>query len=182
MQKKIDITGRILYTERMILRPFEEKDLEDLYEYASVPGVGECAGWHHHENMETSRMILQMFMEGRHTFALTDRETGKAMGSLGLETPSHYAAEEDRETFGCEIGYVLGKPFWGRGLMTEAVKEAIRFCLQELHMDWITCAHFMENDRSRRVIEKCGFTYVRDVRYETQMGEYKPTRLYVIRK
>lgn len=182
MQKTIDITEVCLETERLVLRPWQEDDLADFYAYASVPGVGECAGWKHHESVEESKRILRMFIDGRHTFALVDKASGRAIGSLGLEKPSALADEGDRETFGCEIGYVLDKGYWGKGLMTEAVREAIRFCLNDLQMEWVTCAHFMENDRSRRVIEKCGFAYVRDVAYETQMGEHKPSRLFVIRK
>ena len=182
MQKQIDITAARLETDRLLLRPWRESDLNDFYAYATVDGVGECAGWKHHESREESLRILHMFIDSRHTCAIEEKATGRAIGSLGLEEADLYAAPEDQSTFGCEIGYVLGKPHWGRGLMTEAVNEAIRFCLQELGMDWITCAHFMENDRSRRVIEKCGFQYVRDVDYQTQLGEIKPTRLYVIRR
>lgn len=182
MQKQIDMSAARLETQRLVLRPWHESDLNDLYAYASVAGVGECAGWKHHESLEESRRILCMFMEGRHTFAIEEKATGRVIGSLGLEEASDYAAQEDQRTFGCEIGYVLGQSYWGRGFMTEAVREAIRFCIQELGMDWVTCAHFMENGRSRRVIEKCGFEYVRDVDYQTQLGEMKPSRLYVIRR
>lgn len=178
----IDVSGICLETQRLLLRPWQQGDLDDFYAYASVAGVGECAGWKHHESVEESSRILDMFMEGKHTFAIVDRESGRAIGSLGLEKPSDYADEQDRGAFGCEIGYVLGKDYWGKGLMTEAVQAVIRFCLADLHMDWVTCAHFMENDRSRRVIEKCGFEYVRDVGYETQLGDIKPSRLYVIRR
>lgn len=182
MQKIIDLTGVQLETERLVLRPWQQKDLQDFYTYASVPGVGECAGWKHHENIAESEAILNRFIEGRHTFALVDKRTGKVIGSLGLMPPDIFAAQEDETAFGCEIGYVLSRDDWGRGLMTEAVKRAVWYCMEELGMDYVTCAHFMENDRSRRVIEKCGFVFCREVGYETQLGEIKPSRLYVIRK
>lgn len=182
MQKKIDITDIWIETPRLILRPWQETDLRDFNAYASEAGVGECAGWKHHESMEESLRILRMFIEGKHTFALVEKESGRAVGSVGLEAPSDFADEGDSELFGCEIGYVLSKSCWGKGYMTEAVRAVLQFCFRELRMDWVTCAHFTENDRSRRVIEKCGFRYVRDIKYETQLGEQKPSRLYVIRK
>ena len=169
----------ILETKRLILRPWHMDDAEDLYIYASDPDVGPPAGWPPHTSAENSRGIIQTVLSGPEIYAVCLKDS-RPIGSIGLHL-SGSTDMTDREDE-CELGYWLGKPFWGRGLMTEAVKEAIRFCLQELHMDWITCAHFMENDRSRRVIEKCGFTYVRDVNYETQLGEIKPSRLVVIRK
>lgn len=182
MQKPVDITHVALETPRLLLRPWQETDLADFYAYASVPGVGECAGWKHHESMEESARILAHFIAGRHTFAIVDKETGRAIGSLGLEQADQLADVKDEALWGCELGYVLSRDYWGKGLMPEAVRAALEYCLQSLQMDFVTCAHFMENDRSRRVIEKCGFSYVRDIGYETQTGEEKPSRLYVKRR
>ena len=63
MKYIVDISSVKLETERLILRPFEVKDLEDFFEYASVEGVGECAGWNHHENIEVSKDILTDFIK-----------------------------------------------------------------------------------------------------------------------
>ena len=63
MNAKIDLSHVILTTPRLVLRPFRETDLEDLYEYARVDGVGQMAGWMPHQNVEESRAILQMFMD-----------------------------------------------------------------------------------------------------------------------
>ena len=62
MNIPIDITGVVLTTERLTLRPWRESDLEDFYEYAKVDGVGQMAGWLPHESIETSKMILKNFM------------------------------------------------------------------------------------------------------------------------
>jgi ribosomal-protein-alanine N-acetyltransferase len=61
MDVNIDTSKISLETDRLILRPFCEGDLFDLYKYASVPGVGEMAGWPHHESIETSMIILKSF-------------------------------------------------------------------------------------------------------------------------
>lgn len=59
----IDVSDVILETERLILRAFNYDDVEDLYEYASVKGVGEWAGWEPHKSIEESMRILEMFIK-----------------------------------------------------------------------------------------------------------------------
>jgi len=62
MNANIDLSNVILKTKRLILRPFTFDDLDDFYEYAKVPGIGEIAGWHHHQNNGESLFILNMFI------------------------------------------------------------------------------------------------------------------------
>ena len=57
------------------------------------------------------------------------------------------------------LGYVLAEPYWGRGLMTEAVKGMIKYAFEELNIDLLSVYHYPHNERSKRVIEKCGFHY-----------------------
>lgn len=178
MLAPFDVTDLILQTERLVLRPFQPSDLEDLYEYASVDGVGECAGWNHHENIDESRSILNLFMREKKTFAIVRKEDGKVIGSLGLEELSVDPVEGAR--YGREIGYVLGKPYWGKGLATEVVQKIISYCFDTLSYDYLTVGHFAENDRSRRVIEKNGFSYVRNVTYKSQRGTMEDTKLYLL--
>ena len=61
MDIRIDTSQIVIETERLILRAFTESDLTDFYTYASVPGVGEMAGWPHHQSIETSKDILRSF-------------------------------------------------------------------------------------------------------------------------
>ncbi len=178
MLASFDVTNSILQTERLVLRPFQQSDLEDLYEYASVDGVGECAGWKHHESIDESRSVLHLFMREKKTFAIVRKEDGKVIGSLGLEALSLDPVEG--EHYGREIGYVLGKPYWGKGLATEAVQAVISHCFETLLYDYLTVCHSIENDRSRRVIEKNGFSYVRNVTYKSQKGTVEDTKLYLL--
>lgn len=174
----VDISNVYLETERLILRPWREADLEDLYTYASVDGVGEMAGWPHHENRDVSHGILERFIRERKTFALELKETGAVIGSLGIEE-GEPAELTDSGLCGRELGYVLGKAYWGRGLMTEAVAEVIRYCFEELKFDFLICCHFVRNEQSRRVIEKSGFEYLRDIEYRTWCGEVERHRMYI---
>ena len=166
MNKQIDITNVVLTTDRLTLRPWRESDLNDFYEYASVDGVGQMAGWNPHRNVEESKIILSHFIEGKHVFALDYH--GKVIGSLGVEKYKEENYPELVELHGREIGYVLSKAYWGQGLMPEAVNAVIQWLFNDEKLDFIICGHFVRNDQSRRVIEKCGFRYIKTVSFETK--------------
>jgi len=165
MDISVDTSQITIETERLILSAFTESDLHDFYSYASVPGVGEMAGWPHHESIEDSKRVLKSFIEGKEVFALFHKADKKVIGSLGIHRSWANEDERYRDLKVKDIGYVLSKDYWGQGLMPEAVRAVIDYGFSKLGLDAFTCGHFAENDRSRRVIEKCGFTFV-------EYGEY----------
>ena len=175
MNAEIDVTNIILRTDRLILRPWYETDLEDLFEYASVEGVGEMAGWLHHSDMNVSREILEMFIKEKKTFAIVFEESNKVIGSIGIEK---YGREEALSEFfnykGREIGFVLSKDYWGQGLMVEAVKAAINYLFNELDYDFLLCGHFDFNKQSARVQEKLGFIPYRKLIFDTRFNTKEP--------
>ncbi len=179
MNAAVDVTNIRIETERLILRSWRETDLEDFYEYAKADGVGQMAGWSPHKSIEESRQVLRLFMEEKKTFALELKENGKVIGSLGLETQER-ELEVPAGTKGREIGYAISRDYWGRGLTPEAVKAVIRYCFRELDFDWLTCGHFLWNTQSRRVVEKCGFQYVKDAVHHTRFGTEEPMKLYIL--
>ena len=75
MLAPVDITGVHLETERLILRPWTQDDLEDFYAYASIDGLGQMAGWTPHRCVEESEFILSHFIAGKKTLALELKET-----------------------------------------------------------------------------------------------------------
>ena len=178
MNKQIDITGTVLRTKRLTLRPWKESDLSDFYEYASVDGVGQMAGWPPHRNPEESKVILSHFMEGKHVFALEHQ--GKVIGSLGIEAYNEQSYPELASLQGREIGYVLSKAYWGQGLMPEAVKAVIAWLFQEVNLDFILIGHFDRNSQSRRVIEKCGFQYYKTIVLQTKLGTTETALDYIL--
>ncbi len=175
MNVDFHINGKVIETDRLILRAFQQSDLDDFYEYASVEGVGEMAGWRHHENKDKSQEILNRFIEEDKTFAICLKESGKVIGSLGIEK---YGMEEALTEFdgyrGRELGYVLAKDHWGKGIMTEAVSAVIDFLFNELDLDFLTCGYYDFNSRSARVQEKCGFKPYRKLVMETRLGTQEP--------
>lgn len=175
MNAIFEIKGLVIDTERLILRAFEPSDLCDFYNYASVEGVGEMAGWRHHESIEESKGILDMFIGEDKTFAIVLKENNKVIGSIGVEK---YGMEEALTEFdgykGREIGYVLSKDFWDRGIMTEAVQAVINYLFGELDFDFLTCGYYDFNSQSKRVQEKCGFKPYRKLIMNTRLGTDEP--------
>lgn len=171
MNATFKINGKVLETQRLILREFKENDLTDFYEYASVDGVGEMAGWSHHENIETTKEILNSFIKDNKVFAIVYKENNKVIGSLGVEK---YGMEDKLDEFknlyGREIGYVLSKDYWGKGLMPEAVKCVINYLFVECNLDFIICGYYLFNNQSKRVQEKCGFKPYRSLMMDTKRG------------
>ena len=182
MNADIDISKVVIMTERLTLRPWKLTDVEDLYEYASVDGVGQMAGWLPHKNMGESLDVLKRFIEGKKTFALEYQ--GKVIGSLGIE--EYHEAElpeiEYRDRLGREIGYVLSKDYWGRGLMPEAIQAVVKYLFENVKLDFIVCGHFIENYQSMRVQEKCGFEHRKIVKYETRYGIVKNAWLSILER
>jgi ribosomal-protein-alanine N-acetyltransferase len=182
MDPKIAIGSEVIETERMILRAFRNDDLSDLFAYASNPEVGPHAGWPAHKNLDESKRILNLFINGDKTFAIVMRDTGKVVGSIGIEKRSIDLGQEFYRLASKEIGYVLAYEYWGRGLMPEAVKAVIKWCFENKGIDILTCGHFISNGQSQRVIEKCGFSYYKTIAYKTQNNSLETTRLYTLSK
>ena len=176
MLAPVDITGVQLETERLILRPWTMDNLDDVFAYASIEGLGQMAGWLPHKSIEESRTILDLFIRGQKTFAVVLKETGKVIGSLGIEEPD---PDPEIDKLGREIGYALHKDYWGRGLMPEAVRAVISWCFNTLGYDFLTCSHFDWNMQSKRVIEKCGFRYFSTTRSETRYETVENSLNYI---
>ncbi len=166
-----------LETRRLLLRPFADGDAGDLYEYARDPRVGLPAGWPPHTSVENSREIIRTVFAAPHTFALVDRSSGRVIGSAGFTGKSR----PDLPAPNDELGYALSAGFWGRGLMPEAVSELLRYAFEEMGLSCVWCSHYADNPRSRRVIEKSGFSFrFEGLISDEPTGEEKPTRFYAM--
>jgi len=144
-------------TERLFLRHWEDDDAEDLYEYAKDPDVGPIAGWPPHQSLEESLEIIHTVLSGPEAYAICLKETGRPIGAIELRLANNSdLADTDDE---CELGYWIGKPFWGQGIMPEAVHKMLQHAFEDLGMERVWAGHYDGNLRSRRVQEKCGFRY-----------------------
>lgn len=148
----------LIETPRLFLRPWRESDAQALYKYAQDPDVGLPAGWPPHTSVENSLQVIRTVFSAPQTYAVVLKETGEPVGCCGVlfAENMHVGNAGSDEA---EIGYWIGKPFWGRGLIPEAVEALIAHCFNRLGLAAVWCAHYQDNHKSRRVCEKCGFVY-----------------------
>ena len=166
-----------LETPRLILRPFVPEDAEDLFDYARDSRVGPIAGWPPHESAAESREIISTVFAAPNVFAMTLRETGRVVGSIGL-AGRHPMGERP----GCpddEAGYALRPDLWGGGLVPEAMRAVLDHAFTDLRLRRIWCGHVEGNWRSARVIRKCGFSYCTS-RVERHSGRDRLIYYYVL--
>ena len=146
-------------TQRLWLRPWKKNkaDAKALYAYAKDPRIGPAAGWPVHKDTAESLQIIRDVLSTPDIYALVLKETGRIVGCAGItykETGRRFLKEDEGE-----IGYWIGRPYWGKGLAGEAVGRLLDRCFGELGMNRVWCGYFEGNTASRRVQEKCGFVY-----------------------
>jgi len=173
MNAQIDISNVILETDRLILRAWEITDLDDFFEYASVEGVGEKAGWEHHKSKDKSLEILKMFIEEKKVFAIVLKENQKVIGSIGIEELSEELDKDLDNLLGRELGYVLNKDYWNKGIMKEAVSKVVDYCFNTLKLNFLMASYFNHNIASKKVLENLNFKFYKDIIIETRYNNIK---------
>lgn len=157
IEKELDC-GLVLETERLFLRRWKDSDAQILFKYASSQEVGPPAGWKPHESVEESLEIIRTVFAAPETYALVLKETGEPVGSIGLmfNDSVHSAEMSDSDA---EIGYWIGVPYWGHGLVPEAVMCLLKRGFEALGLEAVWCGWYEGNTKSQRVAEKCGFRF-----------------------
>ncbi|MGI6669711.1 MAG: GNAT family N-acetyltransferase [Acetivibrionales bacterium] len=146
-----------LETERLVLRKLKPQDENDIFEYASDDEVTRFLTWPSHKSVENSRSFIS-FTLGRYEkdeageWGIVLKETGKLIGSIGVVSC-------DMNNRRAEIGYVLSRNYWGRGIMPEAVSRVVKFAFEEMKLNRIECCHFLLNEKSGRVMQKVGMSF-----------------------
>lgn len=168
-------------TSRLILRPWHESDASDLFMYAKNPLVGPIAGWPPHSSIDESLNIIRTVFSKPETYAITLKTDRKAIGCIGLifgKDSNIYELHEKE----AEIGYWLGVPFWGQGMVPEAVEGILKHAFNDLDLEQIWCGYYSGNLRSKRVAEKCGFRYKYSTKERlcTQMNEMRIEHIYCL--
>ena len=155
---------KTLETARLLLTPWREEDAEALYALASDPDIGPMCGWEPHRSVEDR-----------------SRESGTLLGAVGLQPPSEMFPELPA-TRQRELGYWLGRAYWGHGIMPEAVQALLRYGFGELKLEAVWCSHYDWNRQSRRVIEKCGFRYQFTKKTTNVMNATHETVFYALKR
>ena len=147
----------MLETDRLILRKWTGADAASLFEYAKDPEVGPIAGWPPHNSIEESKEVIKNVFNGPKCYAICEKSNQIAIGAVELILNGRTDMTESDDE--CELGYWIGKPFWGRGYVPEAAKELLRRGFEDLGMKTIWCGYFDGNQKSKRVQEKLGFLF-----------------------
>ena len=149
--------GRYLFTKRLILRPWDISDADRLYELASDPEVGPVCGWPPHKSVEESKKIIETIFSKDDVYAICLKNNNEPIGSIQMKfNEDTDIAEGDKE---CELGFWLGKEYWGNGYMPEAAEALLEYGFEKLELNKIWCAYFDGNEKSKRCQEKIGFRY-----------------------
>ncbi|MBP5322518.1 MAG: GNAT family N-acetyltransferase [Bacteroidaceae bacterium] len=168
-------------SNRIFLRPWYDSDAPTLYKWASDPDVGPRAGWAPHKSVEESlKVIRTVFKDATNTWAIEFKETGEAIGAMGYG-PSCNCKLPAREGEPL-IGYWVAKPYWNRGLCTEALQLMIEHIRLTTDIKSLVSGHFVDNPASGRVMTKCGFfptgeTVIDETQYKGKDRPIKVLRL-----
>ena len=144
-----------IITERLILRDLSMSDLNHFYQYAKKPNIGPMAGWHPHQSLDESLMILKMMIHDQDVWGITLKDQDELIGTIGLHVRTFDNALKNQK----EIGYVIDDLYWGQGFMVEAVSALLHYAFKVENLDAVLCGHSNINQQSRRVIEKSNFKF-----------------------
>lgn len=174
----IDISKVELRTNRLILRPWKISDLNDFFEYGSVDGVGQMAGWLPHQNIGESERILNKLIANKRSFAI--EHSGKVIGSFGIKKYNEKRFPEFSNTRCRELSFVLSKKYWGQGLMQEAIIEVANYLFKEVKLDIILCNNYINNKQSSRLQRKCGFSHYSFGKAKTQFDTIEDDEVNIL--
>ena len=145
-------------TDRLILRSFVPEDAAPMYRnWASDPEVTRYLTWQAHSSSSVTRMVIASWLESYsnpnyYHWTIELKSLSEPIGSIS-------GVKIDEEKRSVEIGYCIGRPWWGQGLVPEAVSALMHFFFEEVGVERIVACHHPDNPNSGRVMQKCGMTY-----------------------
>lgn len=173
---------KTLETERLILRKFTHGDARSIFNnWASDDAVTEHLSWPTHKNLETSEKVLKVTMdaydESVYNWGIVLKADNELIGTIGVVNQ-----EEANEQ--CEIGYCIGKAYWGKGITAEALKTVIKYLFEEAAFERIYSMYHADNPSSGRVMIKAGMQYEGKLRHHRKKtsGKYVDCEVYGIIK
>ena len=149
---------RTIETHRLILRQFRTEDAREMFaNWASDPEVTRFLTWPPHPNAEATRMLLETWTSrygdgGYFNWAMEWKETGQVIGNISVV---EVIDAIDR----LELGWVIGKKYWGNGYTPEAALKLIDFLFDKVGANCIAAGHDVNNPKSGRVMQKIGMKY-----------------------
>ena len=147
---------QILYTDRLLLRPFRITDAQAMYDnWASDPEVVKFLTWPAYKTPDTAVQILTIWTSqysdpAFYQWAIALKENDMPIGSISVVDFTEDAPE---------IGYCIGRPWWNQGITTEALSAVIQFLFRNVGVNTVLAKHAIENPASGKVMEKCGMRF-----------------------
>jgi len=141
-------------TSRLIIRPFQLSDDQDLYEMCSDPLTAYNAGWSPHPHIRATRNVILGYMYSDETFAIVFKENNKVIGTISL-----YKNHLRRELNVRELGFCINKTYRNLGIAYEAVSKMLSYGFEGLSLDLIMVCHHDKNIACRSVVAKFPFVY-----------------------
>lgn len=178
MNIKVDVSDVVLAGDRIRLRPFKKDDLEDFYLYAKTPGLGESAGWFHHESIEDSKKILDKFIRDKNILAI--EKDGQVIGSIGIHPYDEDFFEDLNDKRAVEIGFVLSQDYHRQYLMTESLELVLNYLFNDIGLDAVVGGHFRGNFKSKNLHKKFNYKYFSSHLVKTNMGTMEVTHEYIL--
>ena len=166
-------------TDRLLLRQLLVRDRDDMFEYAQNPEVTKYLLWYEHENSAYTARYLK-YLQPRyrrgeyHDWAIINKAENKMIGTCGF-------VSFDNANNSAEIGYVISDKYWGNSYAPEAVGRIIEYGFEKLYLNRIYARHIVGNERSGRVMQKCGMKFEGIQRKSMYIKEkYRDIALYAI--
>lgn len=170
-------------TDRLFLRGFINDDAEAMYRnWANDGDVTTYLTWMPHGNVELTEKILSLWIDdyklpATYIWGIVLKDIDEVIGSISV-------VNRDDEAGRCEVGYCIGKSFWGKGIMTEALKGVLDFLINKVGYNRVHAYHHSANKASGRVMAKAGMKYegcLRDY-VKNSSGIYTDCDMYSIIK
>lgn len=145
-----------LKDDTLLMRPLETRDAGDIHALASAKEIADNTFVPHPYPPEAAldfiRSRHELWRQGEeYVFGIIERGSGRFAGCMGIRlVVAHHRAE---------VGYWIGKPYWGRGLATSALCLLLQFGFERLHLNRIEAGHFEHNPASGRVMQKAGMQF-----------------------
>ncbi len=149
----------VLKTARLILRPIGLSDAEAIFAYAKNPNVCKYTLWETHRSIQDTKNYIKDYIFGYYSKGIPEpfgislmENPEKIIGTVGCFWTSKQAKA-------MELAYALAEEHWGQGLVAEASQAVMKYCFQEFGLKRIQARCKVENQGSRRIMEKVGMVF-----------------------
>ena len=161
------------------LRPWKTEDLESLVKYANNPNIARFLtdGFPHPYTKESGEKFIESAMAGNPVYIFAIDIDGEAAGGIGIHP------QRDIQKKNAELGYWLAEPYWGKGIMTRAIKQIVEYAFETFDITRIFARPFGNNPGSQRILEKNGF--VLEARFDKTLfknGQFLDELFYAVRR